>query len=153
MMIPGTPGTMTTKVFQNLSFELYEPSDNASVVYATRKLAAQMGFDESAQFLIATAVSELATNILRYANQGRITLRIIRKDSRDGIEVTAEDYGPGIVNIDEAMQEHFSSGNGLGLGLPSVRRIMDEFAIESKPGQGTRIVARKWRADRLAEVD
>jgi len=153
MMIQRTPGTMTTKVSQNLDFELSEPSDNASVVYATRKLAAQMGFDESAQFLIATAVSELATNILRYANQGRITLRMIRKDSRDGIEVTAEDSGPGIVNIDEAMQEHFSSGSGLGLGLPSVRRIMDEFAIESKPGQGTRIVVRKWRGERLTEVD
>jgi phosphoserine phosphatase RsbX len=144
---------MTTKFSQNLDFELYEPSDNAQVVYATRKLAAQLGFAESEQFLIATAVSELATNIIRYADRGRINLRMIEADSRTGIEVTAEDYGPGIVNIDEAMQEHFSSGNGLGLGLPSVRRIMDEFAIESKPGQGTRIVARKWRADRLAEVD
>jgi negative regulator of sigma-B (phosphoserine phosphatase) len=152
-MIPGSPGAMTTKVFHNLDFELYEPSDNAQVVYATRKLAAQLGFDESEQFLIATAVSELATNIIRYANQGRITLRRIQEDYRTGIEVTAEDYGPGIVNIDEAMQEHFSSGSGLGLGLPSVRRIMDEFAIESKPGQGTRVVVRKWRGDRPAEVD
>jgi negative regulator of sigma-B (phosphoserine phosphatase) len=153
MMIPGNPGTMTMNVPQNLDFELYEPSDNAQVVYATRKLAAQLGFDESEQFLIATAVSELATNIIRYANRGRITLGMIREDSRTGIEVTAEDYGPGIANIDEAMQEHFSSGNGLGLGLPSVRRIMDEFAIASKPGQGTRIVVRKWRGDRLAAVD
>jgi negative regulator of sigma-B (phosphoserine phosphatase) len=144
---------MTTNVSQNLEFELYESSDNAQVVYATRKLAAQLGFDESEQFLIATAVSELGTNIIRYANQGRITLRMIQEKSRTGIEVTAEDYGPGIANIDEAMQEHFSSGNGLGLGLPSVRRIMDEFAIESKPGQGTRIVVRKWRGDRLTEVD
>ena len=153
MMITGSPGAMTTKVSQNLDFELCEPSDNAHVVYATRKLAAQMGFDESEQFLIATAVSELATNIIRYANRGKITLRMIQQNNRTGIEVTAEDYGPGIINIDEAMQEHFSSGNGLGLGLPSVRRIMDEFAIESKPGQGTRIVVRKWRGDRMAEVD
>ena len=152
-MIPKSPGAMTTKVSQNLDFELYEPSDTAQVVYATRRLAAQLGFDESEQFLIATAVSELGTNIIRYANRGRITLGMIKEDCRIGIEVTAEDYGPGIVNIDEAMQEHFSSGNGLGLGLPSVRRIMDEFAIESKPGQGTRIVVRKWRGDRLAKVD
>ena len=153
MMIPKSPGAMTTKVSQNLDFELYEPSDNAQVVYATKRLAAQLGFDESEQFLIATAVSELGTNIIRYASRGRITLGRILEDSRIGIEVTAEDYGPGIVNIDEAMQEHFSSGSGLGLGLPGVRRIMDEFAIESKPGMGTRIVVRKWRGDRLAEVD
>lgn len=153
MMIPRNPGAMTTKVSQEFDFELSEPADNAQVVYAAKRLAAQLGFDESEQFLIATAVSELGTNILRYANRGRITLRMIQENNRTGIEVTAEDYGPGIVNIDEAMQEHFSSGRGLGLGLPSVRRIMDEFAIESKPGQGTRIVARKWRGDRLAEVD
>ena len=144
---------MTTKVSKDLDFELHEPADNAQVVYATKKLAAQLGFAESEQFLIATAVSELATNIIRYANRGRITLRMIREDGRTGIEVTAEDHGPGIVNIDEAMQEHFSSGSGLGLGLPSVRRIMDEFAIESNPGQGTRVVVRKWRRDRLAAVD
>ena len=144
---------MTTRISKDLDFELSEPSDNAQVVYGTKKLAAQLDFAESEQFLIATAVSELATNIIRYANWGRITLRTIREDSRIGIEVTAEDRGPGIVNIDEAMQEHFSSGTGLGLGLPSVRRIMDEFAIESKPGQGTRIVVRKWRGDRLAAVD
>ena len=85
---------MTTKVSQNLDFELSEPSDNAPVVYATRKLAAQMGFDESEQFLIATAVSELATNIIRYANRGKITLRMIQENNRTGIEVTAEDHGP-----------------------------------------------------------
>jgi anti-sigma regulatory factor (Ser/Thr protein kinase) len=144
---------MTTKISKDLDFELSEPADNVPVVYATKKLAAQLGFAESEQFLIATAVSELATNIIRYANWGRITLRMIREEGRTGIEVTAEDHGPGIMNIDEAMQEHFSSGSGLGLGLPSVRRIMDEFAIESKPGQGTRVVARKWRGDRLAELD
>ena len=125
---------MTANISKDLDFELSEPSDNAQVVYATKKLAAQLGFAESEQFLIATAVSELATNIIRYANWGRITLRTIQ-DSRIGMEVTAEDHGPGIVNIDEAMQEHFSSGSGLGLGLPSVRRIMDEFAIESEPEQ------------------
>ncbi len=153
MIIPKSPGAMSTTVSQNLDFELNEPSDNAQVVYATKKLAAQLGFDESVQFLIATAVSELGTNIIRYASRGIITLRKILEDNRIGIEVRAEDYGPGIVNIDEAMQEHFSSGSGLGLGLPGVRRIMDEFAIESKPGMGTRIVVRKWRNDRLAEVD
>lgn len=135
-MIMTNPGAMTTNVYNDINFELHEPSDNAQVVYATKKLAAQLGFAESEQFLIATAVSELATNIIRYANWGRISLKIIQEANRTGIEVTAEDHGPGIVNIDEAMQEHFSSGSGLGLGLPSVRRIMDEFAIESKPGQG-----------------
>lgn len=153
LMIPGSPEAMITHFSKDLDFEIEEPADNAQVVYATKRLAAQLGFDESAQFLIAAAVSELATNIIRYAHRGSITLRMIQEDSRSGLEVTAEDDGPGIANIDEAMQEHFSSGKGLGLGLPSVRRIMDEFAIESKPGQGTRIVGRKWRGDRRTEVD
>ena len=74
-----------------------------------------------------------------------VRLRLVRKEDRTGIEVLAEDDGPGIEDLSEAMKDHVSKGGGLGLGLPSVKRIMDEFSIESGPGRGTRVWARKWR--------
>ena len=120
-------------------------SDHAQVVYAVRRLTAQMGFDENQQYLIATAASEASTNVIRYAGRGRVTLRSVRKLNATGIEFIVEDEGPGIENLEDAMREGVSGGNGLGLGLSSIKRIMDEFDIQSKPGAGTKIVARKWR--------
>jgi len=133
------------RITEDTPIDLVEISDHAQVVYTVRRLTAQMGFDETQQSLISTAASELSTNIIRYAGKGRITLRIVHEENREGVEIVAQDEGPGIKNIEEAMKEHFSKGNGLGLGLSSVRRIMDDFDIHSKPGHGTRIVARKWR--------
>jgi len=124
---------------------LHEPSDNANVVFAAKRLAEQIGFTETQQPLIATAASELSTNIIRYAGKGMLTLRILWNENREGMEIVAQDKGPGIANIEKAMRENFSTGNGLGLGLPSVKRIMDEFEIQSKSGHGTYIVARKWK--------
>ena len=136
---------MENRITEDTSIDLVELSDHAQVVYTTRRITAQMGFDEIRQALISTAASELSTNIIRYAGRGRVTFRIIQEDNRRGIEIIARDDGPGIENIEEAMKEQFSKGNGLGLGLSSVKRIMDEFDIQSEPGQGTRIVVRKWR--------
>ena len=133
------------KVVEDILIELETLSDNAQVVYTTRQLTSKVGFDDIQQHLIASAASELSTNIIRYAGKGKVTLRIIRRDQREGIEIVAQDNGPGIIDIDEAMQENFSTSGGLGLGLPSVRRIMDEFEIQSKSKHGTYIVARKWR--------
>ena len=124
---------------------LHEPSDNANVVFTAKRLAEQIGFTETQQPLIATAASELSTNIIRYAGKGMLTLRILWNENREGMEIVAQDKGPGIANIEKAMRENFSTGNGLGLGLPSVKRIMDEFEIQSKSGHGTYIVARKWK--------
>tara|TARA_B100000614_G_scaffold193855_1_gene175037 strand:+ start:427 stop:834 length:408 start_codon:yes stop_codon:yes gene_type:complete len=128
----------------SLEFEVCEPSDNAQVVFSTRQLLADMGFDEIRQYLIASAVSELSTNIIRYAGRGTVTLNLIRTTDCPGIEIIAQDLGPGIADIERAMTENISTGNGLGLGLPSVQRIMDEFDIRSAPGQGTRVRAVKW---------
>lgn len=125
-------------------FHVSEPSDNALVVYRTLKLLAELGFDEVRQTLITTAVSELSTNIIRYGRRGTITLSVMETGGRRGLEVIAEDQGPGIEDIARALEERFSTGDGLGLGLPSVRRIMDEFVIDSEVKKGTRIVARKW---------
>ena len=124
---------------------LTESTDSARAIVVALDLAARAGFTETDRYMIATAVSELATNILRYAKEGIVRLRIIREDDRTGIEVLAEDDGPGIADIAEAMKDHVSSRDSLGLGLPSVNRIMDEFHIDSGPGRGTRIWARKWR--------
>lgn len=133
------------EVSEVVQVELSEITDTAQAVYSTRRLTAQMGFSETYQCLIATAVSELATNIVRYAGRGEVIIRNVSETGRTGIEVTARDNGPGIADIQQAMKDHFSSGNSLGLGLPSVKRIMDDFFIESKPGKGTTIIARKWR--------
>jgi serine/threonine-protein kinase RsbT len=124
---------------------VFDHGDKEQVVIAARHLAARAGFDEVSQFLIATAASELATNIVNYAKAGEVTLRIVQRDQRLGVEIIARDNGPGIRNIEEAMQDNFSTTKGsLGLGLPSVKRIMDEFKIESQPGSGTVVSARKW---------
>lgn len=125
-------------------FDVAGPSDNAQVVYHARHMLDKIGFDVTRQYLIASAVSELSTNIIRYAKSGTITLRKIRSGDRIGFEVTAIDQGPGILNIAEALRENYSTGKGLGLGLPSVKRIMDAFDLWSQPGKGCRITARKW---------
>ncbi len=133
------------KIIEDIPVELCGPADNAQVVYTTRQLVSKMGFDDIQQHLIASVASELSTNIIRYAGKGKVILRIIRNEKNVGIEIVAQDEGPGISNIDEAMKDNFTTGGGLGLGLASVRRIMDEFEIQSKSGHGTWIVARKWR--------
>ena len=111
-----------------------------STLYARK---ADMG--EASSCMIATAVSELVRNILKYAGTGEIRLRQVKEAGSRGIEIEAIDQGPGIADCEAAMRDHFSSGNTLGLGLPGVKRMMDEFSLESKPGEGTRVTARKWR--------
>jgi serine/threonine-protein kinase RsbT len=124
---------------------LSNQNDKEQVIIAARHLAASAGFDEVNQFLIATAASELATNIVNYAQKGELTLRIVQRTNRLGIEIIARDDGPGIRDIEQALQDNFSTTKGsLGLGLPSVKRIMDEFKIESQPGRGTLVSTRKW---------
>ncbi|MCT4544629.1 MAG: anti-sigma regulatory factor [Vallitalea sp.] len=111
-------------------------------------MSVKVGFMSTDEVMIATAASELSTNIIRYAKKGEIIISIIKnlKDGRKGLEIYASDNGPGIRDIELAMQEQYSSlPNSLGLGLPSVKRIMDEFYIESLMGRGTRVLVRRWR--------
>ena len=131
--------------FNERRITLFDPSDKENVVMTARYLAAEAGFDETNQFLIATAASELATNIVKYAKEGEIILKIVQKDRQLGIQIIARDDGPGIKDIEKVMQDNYStSKDSLGLGLPSVQRIMDEFNIESRPGHGTIVSALKW---------
>ena len=128
-----------------LVFPITDSVDNAMAISAARRLCADIGFTESDQFLVATVVSELATNILHYAGQGEVRLKALQVYGRQGVEVQAVDHGPGIADIAKALTDNYSTGGTLGLGLPSVKRIMDEFTIESEPGCGVRCLARKWK--------
>jgi serine/threonine-protein kinase RsbT len=110
-----------------------------------RALAIEFGFSAVDATFIATAVSELARNILAYARKGEITLRAVQRSNRKGIQVVASDDGPGIADIHQALRDGFSTSGSLGLGLPGVRRLMDEFGITSQPGQGTTVTVKKWR--------
>lgn len=107
--------------------------------------AAALGFNVVGQSGVATAVSELARNIVKYAGRGCLTVSPLGGPGPIGIEIVALDEGPGIEDVTRAMADHFSTGGTLGMGLPGVRRLMDEFTIDSAPGQGTRITARKWK--------
>jgi len=111
-----------------------------------RAMAARLGFEATDQTLIATAISELARNILSYARQGEVLLKVVsNKDgTRTGLMVLARDEGPGIPNIQQALQDGFSTSGSLGLGLPGARRLMDEFEISSVVGKGTCVIGRKW---------
>ena len=110
-----------------------------------RALAQRLGFSNSNLTLIATAISELARNILLYAKTGEMSVGVMEDHGRDGIVVVARDSGPGITDIPRAMQMGYSTSGSLGLGLPGVKRLMDEFDIVSKPGRGTMVTATKWR--------
>jgi serine/threonine-protein kinase RsbT len=104
----------------------------------------EAGFADAPSQMIATAVSELVRNILKYAGSGEIRLRRLKGMGKHGIQIEAIDAGPGIADCEAAMQDHYSSGGTLGLGLPAVKRMMDEFSLESTPGEGTRVTALKW---------
>jgi serine/threonine-protein kinase RsbT len=110
-----------------------------------RAMAAELGFSPVDATLIATAISELARNIVSYAGKGKITLKSVQGSSRVGIFVVAEDDGPGIPDIRQALRDGFSTSGSLGLGLPGVRRLMDDFDISSQPGRGTIVAVKKWR--------
>ena len=109
-----------------------------------RALAVKLGFVGSDLTVIATAISELARNILEYARAGEMILGIVQKGSRSGVLIVARDDGPGIPDIAKAMQDGYTTGKGLGVGLPGVRRLMDDFEISSTVGEGTSVTVRKW---------
>jgi serine/threonine-protein kinase RsbT len=112
-----------------------------------RSLVSGLRFSSSDLTLIATAISEVARNIVAYAGRGEIVLRVVQREARRGLVVIARDRGPGIPDIEEAMQDGFSTSGGLGLGLPGSKRLMDEFEIVSDVGKGTEITMTKWERD------
>lgn len=128
------------------SVPINHEADIVSARQLGRRLAAEAGFTGSELTLIATAISEVARNILIYAVHGEILLEVVRLEGRAGIAVVAKDEGPGIANIEQAMRDGYSTGKSLGLGLPGAKRLMDEFDLVSAVGKGTTVTMRKWAA-------
>jgi len=110
-----------------------------------RSLATALGFSSSDATLIATAISELARNIVTYAKSGEIRIAAVDGSGRQGIQIAAHDHGPGISDIALALRDGFSTSGSLGLGLGGVKRLVDEFEIVSEVNRGTRVTATKWR--------
>ena len=111
-----------------------------------RALAQELGFTRPDPTLIATAISELARNIVMHVGHGEIVMRPLYEDRRYGLLVIVRDEGQGIADVATALRDGASSRGSLGLGLPGARRLMDEFEIESEPGRGTTVTMKKWRA-------
>jgi len=109
-----------------------------------RALALKLEFSPGDSTLIATAISELARNIVSYAKSGEIRL-LPQNSGKPGIVIVASDKGPGIEDVRQAMRDGFSTSGSLGLGLPGVRRLVDEFEIASERGKGTTVIAKKWK--------
>ena len=110
-----------------------------------RAMAEELGFPRPDPTLIATAISEVARNIVRHVGSGEIILRPLQEADRYGLAVVARDEGPGIRDVEAALRDDYSGMGGLGLGLPGARRLMDEFVIESSPDSGTTVTMKKWR--------
>jgi serine/threonine-protein kinase RsbT len=131
---------MVTKTVVPINLEV----DIVSARQQGRALAIEIGFSGGDLTLIATAISEIARNIVVYGKCGEILLSPIYDDARRGILVVARDQGPGIPDVAQAMQDGYSTGKSLGLGLPGAKRIMDDFEIVSEVGKGTTVTMRKW---------
>jgi RNA polymerase sigma factor (sigma-70 family) len=125
-------------------------SSDADVVTARkqgRELAAQAGFSATELTIIATAISEIARNIVMFAERGEVVVSLVGENSRQGVTVVARDSGPGIPNLQQALQDGYSGYGGMGLGLPGSRRLMDEFEISTEVDKGTTVTMTKWRRD------
>ncbi len=131
-----------------IRIEVRSDSDIVAARRAARRLAEEIGLSSTDMTLVATAVSEVARNMIVHADHGEITLTRMQDEDRAGILVVATDEGPGIGDIGLAMQDSFTTGKGMGLGLPGARRLMDEFDITSRVGEGTTVTMRKWMRSR-----
>ncbi|SFF01134.1 serine/threonine-protein kinase RsbT [Bacillus sp. OV194] len=109
-----------------------------------KRLSKKLKFSTINQIRITTAVSELARNIYLYAGKGKITFESLFKQQKSGIKIIASDQGPGIKEVRKVLEDGYSTSGGLGMGLPGVKRLMDEFIIDSHHGAGTAITAVKW---------
>src|ERR1041384_1566642 len=121
------------------TFEVRAPEDVVKIRQAIRSWAVESGFSLVDQTKIVTAASELARNTLIYGGGGFAQVEVLEKNGRPAVRLSFEDHGPGIVDIDKALQDGYTTGSGLGLGLGGAKRLSNEFEIQSKPGEGTRV--------------
>ncbi|WP_407688717.1 anti-sigma regulatory factor [Mycobacterium sp. HUMS_1102779] len=121
-----------------------QPDDIVAARKAGHQLALDLGFSLTDVTMIATAISEIARNITSYAGRGTVRVTVADQEGRKALVVRAEDHGPGIADVERAMEDGYSTGRGLGMGLPGARRLMDRLAVESVPGHGTVVEMWKW---------
>lgn len=143
----GSGGAVESQTLLEEHLEIVGEDDIVLARQQAREAARLLGFGMVDQSRIATAVSELTRNVVRYATDGRgaVLIRSLSSPRGKGIEIEVSDQGPGIADVEEAMRAGFTSGPGLGLGLPGTRRLMDEMQIDSSLGSGTVVTIRKWR--------
>ena len=134
-----------TTVQTTETFELRSSDDIVAVRQAARRLAVGIGFGIVDQTKVVTATSELARNTVDYGGGGTAVIELVRNERTSGVRVIFEDHGPGIANIEQALADGFTSGNGMGLGLGGAKRLSHEFEISSKAGEGTRVSILRWK--------
>jgi len=132
-------------VADELSIPVTADVDVVTARQRGRELAAQAGFSSGDQTVIAAAISEIARNILNYAKRGEVLLSVVTNGDRQGVIIVARDQGPGIPDVQRALEDGYSTSGGLGLGLPGARRLMDDFDVTSAVGKGTIVTMKKWR--------
>ena len=126
------------------SLPIATDDDIVRVRQRVRDWAVGLGFSLVDQTKLVTAASELARNTLIYGRGGTLTLESVQNERKRGLRLTFEDHGPGIADVDQALKDGFTTGNGLGLGLSGARRLSQDFSITSRPGEGTRVVIARW---------
>jgi serine/threonine-protein kinase RsbT len=124
--------------------DINNPDDIVTARKAGHQLAQDLGFSLTDVTMIATAISEIARNITSYAGRGAVRVMVAERDGRRALVVRAEDDGPGIADIERAMEDGYTTGRGLGMGLPGARRLMDRLIVESALGKGTAVEMWKW---------
>jgi len=135
---------MGATVAADFVVDVNNSDDIVTARQAGHELARQLGFSLTDVTMIATAISEIARNITSYAGRGEVRVGVQYRDGRQALVVRAEDDGPGSVDIERALEDGYSTGRGLGLGLPGARRLMDRLVVESSPGNGTIVEMWKW---------
>jgi serine/threonine-protein kinase RsbT len=135
---------MGATVAADFVVDVNNSDDIVTARQAGHELARQLGFSLTDVTMIATAISEIARNITSYAGRGEVSVGVQYRDGRQALVVRAEDDGPGIADIERALEDGYSTGRGLGLGLPGARRLMDRLIVDSAPGKGTVVEMWKW---------
>ncbi len=135
---------MLNKTLTEKTVTIKHDTDIVVACQKGRALAEQLGFSNDNQVVIVIVISEMARNIIKYAHQGKIILHPLQQNGKRGLMVIAQDKGPGIADTELALQDGYSTGGSLGLGLPGIKRLMDEFEIVSQVNLGTTITTKKW---------
>ena len=136
---------MAIRVVSAESMQIRASDDIVLVRQAVRKKSIALGFGLVDQTKVVTASSELARNTLDYGGGGTVLLELVENGTRSGLKLTFEDQGPGIPDVDQALTDGYTTGNGMGLGLSGAKRLSNEFEIWSKPGEGTRVSILRWK--------